>query len=276
VSWQWDETLYAGSAPYYSVGRTPYPDSIADALRDELGLDGTGRLLDVGCGPGALTLLLAPLFASAVGVDADAGMIEEARARASRAGLSNLDWHRLRGEELPAGLGTFRVVTFAQSFHWMDRSLVAERVRGMLTADGAWVHVGAQTSRGVDGDDDSLPHPRPPWDAIETLVTDHLGTLLRAGQGTLPTGNRSGEEDVMRAAGYAGPTRIEVDRGRVLDRSTDEIVASVFSLSRSAPHLFGDRLPAFEADLRALLAAASPGGRFSERRREMALVIWRP
>ena len=121
-----------------------------------------------------------------------------------------------------------------------------------------------------------MPHPRPPWDAIEALVIDYLGTLLRAGQGTLPDGNRPGEEDVMRAAGYAGPTRIEVDHGRVLDRSADEIVASVFSLSRSAPHLFGDRLPAFEADLRALLAAASPGGRFSEVRREMALVIWRP
>jgi SAM-dependent methyltransferase len=275
VPWQWDESLYAGSASYYSVGRTPYPESIADALRDELGLDGTGRLLDVGCGPGSLTLLLAPLFASAVGVDADAGMLEEARARAARAGLSNLDWYRLRAEDLPADLGPFRVVTFAQSFHWMDRSLVAERVRGLLAPDGAWVHVGATTSHGVDVDG-PLPHPRPPWDAIEALVIDYLGTLLRAGQGTLPRGNRSGEEDVMRAAGYAGPTRIEVDHGRVLDRSADEIVASVFSLSRSAPHLFGDRLPAFEADLRALLVAASPGGRFSEIRREMALVIWRP
>jgi SAM-dependent methyltransferase len=276
VSWQWDETLYAGSAPYYSVGRTPYPDSIADALRAELGLDGTGRLLDVGCGPGSLTLLLAPLFASAVGIDADAGMIDEARTRAAGADLSNVEWRRMMAEDLPGGLGPFEVVTFAQSFHWMDRSVVAERVRGLLTPDGAWVHVGATTSHGLDEDDDALPHPRPPWAAIEGLVVEYLGTLLRAGQGTLPKGNRDGEEDVMRAAGYAGPTRIEVDHGRLLDRSADEIVASVFSLSRSAPHLFGDRLPAFEADLRALLAEASPSGRFAERRRGIALVIWRP
>jgi len=57
--WEWDETLYAGSAPHYVTGRMPYPPSLADAIRDELGLDGTGRLLDVGCGPGSLTLLLA-------------------------------------------------------------------------------------------------------------------------------------------------------------------------------------------------------------------------
>ena len=46
--WEWDETLYAGSAAYYSRGRLPYPAELAAVLREELGLDGTGRLLDVG------------------------------------------------------------------------------------------------------------------------------------------------------------------------------------------------------------------------------------
>jgi trans-aconitate methyltransferase len=57
--WEWDETLYAGAARYCPIGRLPYPDTLARAIQDELGLDGTGRLLDVGCGPGSLTLLLA-------------------------------------------------------------------------------------------------------------------------------------------------------------------------------------------------------------------------
>jgi len=52
----------------------------------ELGLDGTGRLLDVGCGPGSLTVVLAPLFASATGLDADPQMIAEARRIAADAG----------------------------------------------------------------------------------------------------------------------------------------------------------------------------------------------
>lgn len=49
-----DECLYAGSAPYYAVGRMPYPQQLADALREHLELGGQGRLLDVGCGPGSL------------------------------------------------------------------------------------------------------------------------------------------------------------------------------------------------------------------------------
>lgn len=74
-AWEWDETLFAGAAAHYGTGRMPYPAGLAAALGEALGLDGTGRLLDVGCGPGSLTVPLAPVFAEAVGVDADAGMI---------------------------------------------------------------------------------------------------------------------------------------------------------------------------------------------------------
>jgi cyclopropane fatty-acyl-phospholipid synthase-like methyltransferase len=61
----------------------PYPPQVAEALVDALDLDGTGRLLDVGCGPGSLTLLLAPHVAEAIGVDPDADMLTEA-ARLAR------------------------------------------------------------------------------------------------------------------------------------------------------------------------------------------------
>ena len=48
------------------------------------------------------------------------------------------------------------------------------------------------------------------------------------------------------------------------------------AVSGSAPHHFGDRLPAFEADLRALLAGhAGPGGVFSQQLREIVLDVWR-
>lgn len=267
--------LYAGSASHYPIGRMPYPPSLAEAIRQELDLDGTGRLLDVGCGPGALTLLLAPLFEDAVGVDGDRDMIAEARRMATARGATNTKWRQLRAEDLPAGLGAFRVVTFAQSFHWMDQALVASRVRGMVAPGGAWVHVHATTHRGVAGDD-PLPHPRPPWDRIEELVASYLGPVRRAGQGFLPTGTRAGEEEVMRQAGLSGPTRFEVGGGQVMERSVDEVVSAVFSLSGSAPHLFGDQLPTFETDLRQLLESASPDGRLSERTREIAVVIWRP
>ncbi|GAA1115759.1 class I SAM-dependent methyltransferase [Kribbella jejuensis] len=272
--WEWDETLYAGSAAHYAVGRMAYPKALGAALQTELGLDGRGRLLDVGCGPGPVTLLLAPYFAEVVGVDADADMLDVAAGRAADLGVHNATWKQLRAEQLPGGLGTFDVVTFAQSFHWMDQPLVARVVRGMLSDGGAWVHVGATTHRGVDGSAE-LPHPRPPWGAIDELVTRYLGPVRRAGRSTLPRGTAGGEEDVMRAAGYAGPTRIVVGGNEVEDRTVDDVVAAVFSLSSSTPQLFGAELPAFEAELRELLTKAADDGVFSEQRREIEAVIWR-
>lgn len=272
--WEWDETLYAGSAGHYGVGRMPYPPGLVDAAAAELRLDGRGRLLDVGCGPGSLTLLLAPSFAAAVGVDADPDMLAEARRRARGTGVP-IAWRHLRAEELPAELGTFRVATFAQSFHWMDQPLVARRVRAMLEPDGAWVHVHTTTHRGVAGDE-ALPFPRPPWARIDDLVGRYLGPVRRAGRGSLPTGARSGEEEVMRRTGFHGPTRIGLAGGLIVERGVDEVTAAVFSLSSSAPHLFGGRLPAFATDLRALLAEHSARGRFAERTHGIDVVVWRP
>lgn len=273
--WRWDETLYEGSAAYYARGRFPYPQELADALRDELKLDGTGGLLDVGCGPGPLTLLLAPLFERAVGVDADVDMVAEARREAARLGVTNTEFVRLRAEELPAGLGSFKVATFAQSFHWMDRPQVAAAVKAMLEPGGAWVHVHATTTHGV-GDEAGLPAPAPPHDGIAELVRAYLGPVRRAGIGTLPEGAPAYEEEVMVAAGFQGPARLEVGGGTVIDRTEDEVAASVYSRSFSAPHLFGERLAEFESELRDLLRRTAPDGRFSERTREIALVIWRP
>lgn len=70
--WTWDPSLYAGSARYYAVGRVAYPVRLAEELVAALPLDGSEVLLDIGCGPGSLTLLLAPHVAEAIGVDADA------------------------------------------------------------------------------------------------------------------------------------------------------------------------------------------------------------
>jgi SAM-dependent methyltransferase len=283
--WTWDPSLYSGSAAYYAQGRVAYPRALVDALVAELALDGSGRLLDVGCGPGSLTLLLAPWFERATGLDADAEMLAEAARRADAAGIPHVDWVKLRAEDLPAdpagapALGPFRAVTLAQSFHWMDRALVARRLHGLLEPGGVLVHVHATTHEGVDGDL-SLPHPRPPRQEIGDLVQRFLGSRRRAGQGTRPdlpadeeTRGRA-EAVSYRGAGFTGPTRIEIP-GSVVTRTADEVVASVFSLSSAAPHLFGDRVSDFEAALRALLAQAGPEGLFSEQLREIAVDVWR-
>jgi SAM-dependent methyltransferase len=273
AEWKWDKTLFGGSAPYYRAGRFPYPAELATAFKEELGLDGSGRLLDVGSGTGEIALLLAPLYDEVVGLDADADMITEAREQALRLGRRNTTWVNARAEELPLDLGTFRTATFAQSFHWMDRERVAGTVLEMLEPNGAWVHVDTKTHRGA-ASDEQLVHPQPPRREIEELVERYLGPVKRAGQGALPGGTPSGEGEIMVAAGFVGPRRRVLDGGRVFERSEDEIVASIFSVTSSAPHLFGSHLAAFEQDVRLVLRRVSPDGRFCEVSETVQLIIW--
>ncbi|MEV0008225.1 class I SAM-dependent methyltransferase [Streptomyces sp. NPDC047973] len=269
----WDDRLFAGTADYYRRGRLPYAPGLADTLAEALDLDGLGRLIDVGCGPGVVALELAHLFREVIGVDPDPGMIAEARRAASSAGSGGkARWVRARAEDLPAGLGSFAVATFAQSFHWMDRAFVASTVRSMLLPGGSLVHI--SDLRTGDATASELPHPSPPHAAIRELVGRHLGPVRRAGRGVLPQGTPGGEAEILSRAGFGGPRRLAVPDGRTLERSWDDIVASVFSMSFSAPHLFGTQLISFEAELRTILRKASPSGLFSERAPGTEVHIW--
>ena len=79
---------------------------------------------------------------------------------------------------------------------------------------------------------------------------------------------------MLAGAGFAGPHRHVVPGGQALVRTWDDVVAGRFAMSFSAPHLFGDRLDAFEAELRGLLRRASPFGRFSERQPSTEVFVW--
>jgi SAM-dependent methyltransferase len=261
-SWSWHPSLYAGSAAHYATGRMAYPPELAAAFATELGLDGAGTLLDVGCGPGSLTLLLAPRFARAIGVDADQAMVDEAASQAAALDLDNVSWRCMLAEDLPADLPSVDVITFAQSFHWMDRPRVAAAARRLLRPGGALVHVSATTHRGV-----ATGAQDPPWDAITELTETYLGPKQ-----PVPGDSPGNEDEIYRAAGFEDPRTVEIP-SRIVHRSADDIVAAVYSLSGSTPHLFGDQLPAFERDLRALLRRA--GGDFTERTRPTILHFWR-
>jgi SAM-dependent methyltransferase len=277
-TWRWDESLFAGTAGYYEQGRLPYAPGLADAVAGSLALDGRGRLLDAGCGPGTVTLRLAPLFEAAVGLDPDPGMLARASRAAAERGVGNVTWVRERAEALPAGLGSFRVVTFAQSFHWMDRPRVASAVAALLDPGGAVLHVDAPGYRADELSEEAqrgpLPFPPPPDEALDQLRRRYLGSDRRAGQGIRNT-SPSGEDQVFQQAGFRPAQIVTVPDQRAVERTADDIVAGVFSHSSTAPHLFGDRQQDYEADMRQVLALASPSGRFSVRLPDNILRIWR-
>jgi len=114
----YDPTIYLGSADHYRYGRPAYSPELEAFLTQQAGLDGNGRLLDVGCGPGVLTVRLAHLFTQAIGLDPDPGMLAAGRRAAEERATVNIQWVQGLAEDLPAAApGPYRLVTFGQSFY---------------------------------------------------------------------------------------------------------------------------------------------------------------
>lgn len=254
---RYDPTIYQGAAAHYRYGRPAYSSELEAVLARELGLDGRGRLLDVGCGPGVLTVRLAHLFEEAVGLDPDPDMIAEARRAAEDQGIANTRWVQALAEDLPAAAsGTYRLVTFGSSFWWTDAVRVAETVYDMLEPGGA---LGLVKHKGAGPSVPASPGPPPiPHAEIEALVEKYLGSTRRAGQGAPPA--YRAEEDVIASTRFGVPQMIFAPGVPDLVRDIESVLAGYFSFSFSAPHLFGDQVEAFATDVRNLLQARAPEG----------------
>jgi SAM-dependent methyltransferase len=256
----YDPTIYRGTAAHYTRGRPPYAQTLAATLAAELGLDGSGSLLDVGCGPGVLVVQLASLFIQAVGLDPDADMLAEGARRAAESSITNIRWVQARAEDIPTlDLGTFKLVTFGQSFHWTERDLVAEAVYDILEPGGALAlinhaHAGRPQPQGPG-------YPPIPHEAIRAIIDRYLGERRRAGQGfALPPGELY--QDTFARTRFGTLRQVFAPGRPDIIRSIDDVLANYLSMSYAAPHLFGERLTAFEADVRTELAQHSPSGLF--------------
>jgi SAM-dependent methyltransferase len=256
----YDPTIYQGSAVYYAPGRPPYSRALVATLAAEVGLDGSGRLLDVGCGPGVLAVTLAGRFAEAIGLDPDAEMLAAGARRAAEAGIDNIRWVQALAEDLPTlDLGKFRLVTFGQSFHWTDRERVAEAVYDILEPGGALALIGhAHAGRPQPS---GPGYPPIPHDAIHALIERYLGPGRRAGQGFW-TDPVERHEAILARTHFEAPRQIFCAGRPDIVQDIDGVLANYFSASYAAPHLFGDRREQFEADVRTELAAGSPSGLF--------------
>ena len=252
----YDPTIYLGSASHYRRGRPPYSAALRTVIADELGLDGHGRLLDVGCGPGILAVELSPLFDTVIGLDPDAAMLAEAVVNATESGATNATWIQARAEEIETlDLAPCRVVTFGQSFHWTDRDRVAKQVYDLLEPGGAIVLIAPDIDVGAPSEgtgDPPIPH-----EEAEALIDRYLGPTRRFGQGVRQLPEERYEAVLARS--IFGAARTVHAPGRPdITRDIDGVVSGYLSMSWAAPHLFGDRLDDFVGELPPRCSPSAP------------------
>lgn len=122
------------------------------------------KVLDLGCGNGALLLAVAPLIDEGIGVDASPRMIEVAQRRAR--GERNLRFEPIDGPKLPLEDASVDVVVSMLSWRYLDWDPIVEEIRRVLRPGGRVLIV------------DMVVSPFK-WKAIGRVVSDKLRTTLQ-------------------------------------------------------------------------------------------------
>ena len=130
-----DAHRFQTAAAHYLQGRPPYARVLMRRIVQFCGLDGSQRLLDLGCGPGQITFALAPYVREAVGIDPEPAMLALARGRTGAP--ANARFVEGSSNDLGPALGRFDAVTIGRAFHWMNRAETLARLDPMIETGGA-------------------------------------------------------------------------------------------------------------------------------------------
>jgi ubiquinone/menaquinone biosynthesis C-methylase UbiE len=257
--------IFRETAWYYTRYRPGYPKHFFTDVKETFHLDGNGRLLDLGCGTGQLTLPLAPSFKEVIGMDPDPEMLIEAQIQANQAGVGNVKW--IEGgssdlEDMKNQLGIFRLVTIGSSFHWMDQEATLQTLATMIVPSGSIIIVGSS----------SLWNNTNDWQqAVREVIQKWLGETRRAGNSTYVEPRERFENSIARSP---FKRMEEYQLAHQLTWDIDSIMGHLYSTSFCSTVLLGDKRAAFEQDLRKTLLELNQDGIFKEDVLIKALFVW--
>jgi ubiquinone/menaquinone biosynthesis C-methylase UbiE len=119
------------------VTTAPQGSRRASALFEALRPLPSDQALDVACGSGSLSLELARVTGHVTGIDLTAAMLDQARARQAKAGITNVDWRLGDVLPLPFADRAFSLVVSQAAFHHLcDPGAVLAEMARVCAPDG--------------------------------------------------------------------------------------------------------------------------------------------
>ena len=247
------DNLFKGTAWYYSRYRPLYSSTLIRYLRNKFSLDGNGNMLDLGCGDGRLSLRFSDWFENVVGLDIEPEMIQEAetisrdiRAENTEWLIGDLDKYKCNNNK------TFRLVTIAKAFHWMDRPQALESLYEMIVIGG-----------GIAVIDNYSPNEvLLPWQqTVQEVVKHWYGNERRAGNITYSHPTVTHQEIIS-----SSKFDLEIHQLPSYEQiwTLDSIIGNHYSTSFGAKRFLGENVDLFEKHLKEELLAVDKNGVFKE------------
>ncbi len=135
---QAERATWTRSAPIYAEHTAQLTSHAVNHLLDAAQLTSDSRALEVACGPGHITAMMADTGAAVTGVDLVPAMIETARTR-----HPGIEFIEANAEQLPFADDAFDVVLVNFSIHHFARpAVVCTEIRRVLTPGGRFVFAG--------------------------------------------------------------------------------------------------------------------------------------
>lgn len=145
-----------------------YADPLAEVFGAFAGVGGGDKVLDVGCGPGALTARLRSIGVEVAAIDPSPPFVDAIRIR-----FPDIDVRRGTAEELPYDTGTFDAALAQLVVHFMTEPVVGITQMARVTRRG-----GVVAACVWDGPTGALA---PFWDAVHTIDPDAEDEALLSG-----------------------------------------------------------------------------------------------
>lgn len=116
-----DKGFFQENGEIYSKFRPKYPKELVQFLSSLVGSHSLA--LDIGCGSGQLTHLLAPYFDSVIGTDLSKSQVDNVKV------IDNVKYLIESAEKISMADNSVDLITVAQAAHWFDLDIFYSEVR---------------------------------------------------------------------------------------------------------------------------------------------------
>lgn len=250
------KTLFKNTSSYYSKYRLGYPQEFFDYVYNYFNLNENGRLLDLGCGTGQISIPFSTRLKEVIAIDPEEEMLIEAEEASTKLKIKNIKFIKEKAEDITNKLGVFNLTTIGAAFHWMNQVEVLQLIYNLTQQGGGIAIVNDSSSPWRDKPEE--------WNTIrKEIIQKYLGKKRRAGNSFFTNKSNKTFKELLIDSPFNECE--EWIHEYTYEWTNESIINILYSTSFASKDLLGDKVQKFENELKTKLLEIEPSGVYKEK-----------